>query len=349
MTEMDGRMTPDKERPSTARRVLKGAGLVLLGLAALILVLGLIPISMDGLESQPMPVASYEEAVRRFATIAAEEAGSVNDASRSLLLTHGDAAEKVYVLIHGITASPRQWEDFGNILHERGYNVLIMRMPHHGLISNDVDELKVMRAEELGAYGDAVVDIARGLGEEITVIGLSGGGTVATWIGQNRADVSRVLGLSPFFGVPEVPPFLNTFLMNLTARLPNINLDNPALEQADWRYRGESTRSAGQFARLGKRVLGDAAREAPPLPLAHFVMTASDGTADNDYTVELATTWEQGGVDVSRFEFAASYAIPHASIEPGVDPEKKALVYAKLLETLGEAPLQEALGEAPVD
>lgn len=332
-------MTTFNSPPSIARRVLNGAGYLLLGLLLVILVLGLIPISIDGLASSPNPASSYEDAVRRFEAIEREEAGTVNHASRSLLFTHGQATEEVYVLMHGLSASPRQWDEFGNILYERGHNVLIPRMPHHGLLSNDTAELGVIRAEELRDYGDEAVDIAQGLGREITVIGLSGGGTVTAWIGQNRPDVARILGLSPFFGIPEVPPFMVTFLMNLTARIPNINLTNPGLEQLDWRYGGQSTRAVGQYVRLGKHVFGEAARESPPIQSADFITTAHDQTADNDYTVELANSWTEAGADVATYEFAAFNEIPHASIEPGVDPAKKVQVYAKILDMLGEPPL----------
>ena len=39
-------------------------------------------------------------------------------------------------------------------------------------------------------------------------------------------------------------------------------------------------------------------------------------------------------------EFDEAAGIPHNSVDPAGDPAKKALVYAKILEVLGEAPLQ---------
>ena len=42
------------------------------------------------------------------------------------------------------------------------------------------------------------------------------------------------------------------------------------------------------------------------------------------------------GADVEMFEFAAAEDIPHNSIDPAADAAKKALVYAKILEMLGE-------------
>ena len=53
-------------------------------------------------------------------------------------------------------------------------------------------------------------------------------------------------------------------------------------------------------------------------------------------TVELAETWRNSGASVISFEFDAFFDIPRSSIEPAAKSEKKALIYAKILELLGE-------------
>ncbi|MGW8319767.1 MAG: alpha/beta hydrolase [Candidatus Promineifilaceae bacterium] len=336
MTDEIQKPTPEGSRSGSAKRVIKWVMIILVGIIVVILFLGLIPVSVAQLDANPSPVADYDQAIQAFDAIQQEESPIVNDASGSLLMTRGDKTEKVYVLIHGTTNSPRQWEELGNTLHEQGHNVLILRMPHHGLESHSVSELKALRAEELRDYADRAIDLADGLGDEITVIGISGGGAVTAWIAQHRPDVDRIVALSPFFGVPEIPGFLNTFLMNLASRVPNVTLQNPSEPQRDWVYRGEATRGVAEFMRLGRNVL-EAAESAPPaVSQIYFVTTAVDDTADNDYTVELAEMWRDAGVDVSFFEFDASLDIPHNSVDPAADPGKKALVYAKILEMLDE-------------
>ena len=336
MTEEEQDYAAGGSRPGTARRIITWVAIILVGIVAIILLLGLIPVSTGNLESAPNPVAGYDEAIRQFEAVQQAEAPIVNDASGSLLMTHGDKTEQVYVLIHGTTNSPRQWEELGATLHELGHNVLILRMPYHGLASHDVSELKALRAEDLSNYADKAIDMANGLGDNITVIGISGGGAVTTWIAQHRPDVDRILALSPFYGVPEVPPLLNTFLMNLASRVPNVTLQNPAEPQRDWVYRGEATRGVAEFMRLGRNVFASAEDGTPAVSTVHFVTTAVDDTADNDYTVELAGIWSEAGADVSSFEFDASEDIPHNSVDPAADPAKKALVYARILEMLGE-------------
>jgi len=128
--------------------------------------------------------------------------------------------------------------------------------------------------------------------------------------------------------------------MNLASRLPNVNLQNPTEPQRDWVYRGEATRGVAEFMRLGRNVFEAAQESAPAVRSVYFVTTSVDDTADNAYAAELARIWAESGADISSYEFAASYDIPHNSVDPAADPAKKALVYEKILEMLGEESLE---------
>jgi len=174
----------ENQNTHNLKRGVKWLLVILVAILGMVLILGIVPASTRGLESDPDPAESYEAAIQRFQEIAAEEQAIVNDAGSSLLMSHDSPTDQVYVLIHGTTNSPRQFEELGQMLHDRGHNVLILRMPHHGLKSHDVSELKALQAEELKEYADGAIDIANGLGDEITVIGISGGGAVrrrAAW------------------------------------------------------------------------------------------------------------------------------------------------------------------------
>ena len=59
------------------------------------------------------------------------------------------------------------------------------------------------------------------------------------------------------------------------------------------------------------------------------------GLASHDVG-ELKTLRVEAGAVVSAFEFDASKDIPHNSVDPEADSAKMALVYAKILEMLGE-------------
>ena len=180
---------------------------VLLVAAVLIVVL---PVPTAGLRSRPNPAAGYDEALRRFAAIEAAEAPLVNPAIHSLLLTHGRPTRRVFVFVHGITNSPRQFEELGRLLHARGHTVYIPLLPRHGRRSMRLAELRGLRAEELRDYADAAVDLAAGLGEEIVAIGISGGAAIVGWMGHNRPEMHTALLLAPFLGVRRVSSAVGT-------------------------------------------------------------------------------------------------------------------------------------------
>ena len=110
----------------------------------------------------------------------------------SRLLTHGEPTERAVVLVHGLTNCPKQWELFGQEAYERGWNVLILRLPEHGLGDREtgkigsVSHLRHLDAQKLARYADQAIDIGVGLGEKTDVMGLSLGGTVAAWSAQER-------------------------------------------------------------------------------------------------------------------------------------------------------------------
>lgn len=324
----------------TAKRILinilKGIGIFLAILFGVVLFVGLFPVSYDGLKSQPNPAASYEEAVAGYQAIQKAENGLVHEAGKSLLLAHGQKTPRVYVLIHGVTNSPVQWLEYGQMMYERGHNVLIVRMPYHGLISNNVSELKKLTPQDLRAYGDQVIDIAAGLGDEVYVAGISGGGAVSAWAAQNRPEVDRAFLLSPFLGIGEVPDVLSGVLMNAFSRLPSFDTFSTDEVVRDYAYPGETTRAVADFLVLGHSVRAEAKNgNAPHVPV--FVQTTALDTAANGKSTEiLVDLWKKAGAEITTSQFDASLEVPHNSVDPAEKPEIRQLVYDKMLEFFGE-------------
>ncbi len=319
------------------KKALKIIGVILLILLGIIIVLGVIPVPIKEQTSSPKPVASYDEAIQRFEATRTDENGILmSEKTQSVLLTHGEKTDKVYVLVHGLTNSPWQWLPFGEMLYDMGYNVLILRMPGHGLASGSVGELQAMTPEILREFGDENVDIAAGLGDEIHVVGLSVGATVSDWIAQNRPDVSRVMSVAAMHGLDGLPHFLNIFALNLAIRLPNFNPTDPNEPQRDYVYRGQSTRGVGNAMLFGQSVSRQAA-DKPPLVNDIIVVTnANDTTISNKEIKALADKWEAQGGNVVRYEFPAELGYPHPLTDPGSNPDAWD-VYPVLLDLLGES------------
>jgi len=321
------------------QRILIWAGLAILGLLIILIILGLIPASTKGLTPEPNPAASYEDAIARFEEVVAGEKEDVKASGKSILMTHGGPTEDVYVLIHGVTNAPREFEEFGKTLYDDGANVLLMRMPHHGMESGDIHELSALTPQELREYADTATDIAAGLGENITVIGLSGGGTVAAWMAQNREEVDRAILLSPFIGILQVPSFLDPFVTNLLAHLPEIVIPDQGEAEREWVYMGFDSHGTDAFLRLGQFVIKQAEKEPPQADQILVLTTASDDVADNHWAKKLADLWTAHGAEVSVHEFPKSDKVPHASIDPSAGEHARNLVYGAMMTWLEQNPV----------
>jgi len=323
------------------KNILKIVGAVLLVLLGIVLLLAVIPVSVPDLPSSPDPAADYDEALGRYETaVTAEENILMSPKSGSVLLTHGQPTDKVYVLIHGWTNSPFQWVDFGQMLYDQGYNVLIVRIPYHGLASQQVSELRQATPEVMRDYADDVIDIADGLGGEVHVVGLSVGGAIASWIAQNRTDVTRVMSISPMYGIGRLPQFVNYLLLNFASRAPNFNLTDPAEPQREHVYRGQSSRGVANAMLFGESLFRQAEAEPPAVTDIIVVTNDNDTTVNNNLTDELTVLWRADGAAPVVYVFPQELGYPHNSIDRTSNPEADA-VYATLLDLLGESPAAE--------
>ncbi|MDB9744284.1 hypothetical protein OAA91_02025, partial [Fibrobacterales bacterium] len=96
----------------------------------------------------------------------------------SVLLEHGRKVKKCIVCFHGYTAAPEQFVELGKKLFEMGYNVYIPRLFLHGFPqkSKDTSSLTLTRLQEHLARS---IEVAEGLGEKVSVVGLSLGGVLS--------------------------------------------------------------------------------------------------------------------------------------------------------------------------
>ena len=280
--------------------------------------------------------SDYQTAVSRIQHLAREEAGIVHDAGASHLLAHGARTSRATVLLHGTTNSPTQWLEFGGILFDLGHNVFIPRAPYHGLRSRRVSELARLEAEDLRAYANEAVDIGLGLGDELLLIGISGGGTIAAWAAQKRKEIGRTLLGVPFFGFYGLPERLSLQLMKLLGSLPDFRLERPGELRRPWAYRGQSTHGVVAYLSLAAAVLDGAREGAAPAGKAIFITTAKDKLANNGTTARLAKMWGRSGTEVVQFEFPRELDVAHNSADPAADPIKRRVFYQKMLALLDE-------------
>jgi carboxylesterase len=277
--------------------------------------------------------------VARFKAATADEPGKVFDPCRSRLLDHGARTAVAVVLIHGLTNCPRQFVELGEELQRAGANVVILRVPRHGLASADgrsiggVGNVGGLTQQELRDYADHAVDIGDGLGEHVRVLGLSMGGVIAAWIAQNRPDVERSVAVAPALTIPVGPPFLNTMFRNAVSRLPNITV--PGAATLDHAYEGSSTRALAAMYQLSESVRNAAARNAPVVSSIAVVTNANDDQVNNTDIRSLADAWQRHGATVRRYDFPKALGLPHDLIDVQQPRHRGDLVDHVLLDLLG--------------
>jgi hypothetical protein len=302
----------------TALRILA----VIAALLVLAAVWLLRPLPLDDLVSSPNPTCSYDEAMERWQRTQAREAGlPLHDGGRTILLTHGYQTERVFVLLHGLTNAPRQFRKLGEELFATGANVAIPRLAHHGLADRMTDAHAALTAQDLIDYAQYGVDLAQGLGRNVTVVGLSVSGISATWLAQNRDDIDEVFLLAPFFGPAVVPDALTPAFASALTRLPNKmiwwdprvreNLPGPP-----YNYPRFATGAVGEALRLGLNT----AQPDRKLRVDRLgvILTENDPAVSNARTRRLLEEWSAASPETKIFlyEFPAADNIPHDFIDP---------------------------------
>src|ERR1051325_7969898 len=97
-----------------------------------------IPPRTGDVRSHPNPAATFGDAVTRARRMIAADDSVVADGGATLLLTHGARTRRAFVLLHGLTDSPRQFASLADSLFAGGANVIVPRLPHHAERGKDV-------------------------------------------------------------------------------------------------------------------------------------------------------------------------------------------------------------------
>jgi alpha-beta hydrolase superfamily lysophospholipase len=292
----------------------------------------------DALASHPHPAKTYAEAAERFEELSARDDDKVNSLCLSTLLTHGEKVERAIVLVHGIPNCPQQYAKLGPLFFERGLNVLIPRMPHHGLADRATRDLRLLTTAELRAFADETTDIACGLGEQVIYLGLSAGGIIATWVAQFRADVAKAVVIAPALNVAHVPARLNPALIAMMNSLPDRYLKRSEAAMAvtpPYVYYGQSSHAVGQLMRFGAYAT-HAARTTPPAAQSILVVTSAFDTVVDNVTIRhLVNRWRAHSArDLTTYEFPLDQHIVHDMIDPVRGDQQVDVVYPILLDLI---------------
>ncbi len=298
------------------------------------------PLHLDRLGSNPNPAENFAEAKTRFDALSAAEGPEINPVCRSFLLDHGARTARTAVLFHGLSNCPQSMVELAPLLHERGYNVLVTRMPENGLADRATPSLAKLTGERIRDYAQEGVDIARGLGEEVVALGISGGGTAAAWAAQMRDDVDRVVLTAPFMGLSTLGPRLNWVLMKLALALPPISVWRDPIARADftgglpYSMLRQSTRGTGEMLRTSWLVQNGARNGPPAADKVVMMLNPNDTSVSNRVSQSIYDDWARHDGDVALKWFPADPILPHEIIDPNEPTAHTDIVYPLLIEAI---------------
>jgi pimeloyl-ACP methyl ester carboxylesterase len=316
---------------------------ILLGFAlclALILLLALVP--WHGHFTAPLTPAppSYKETRAALEQMFADVPQTLSLAGHPRAYLHDQPTDQVFVLLHGLTSAPEQFDLLARQLYARGHNVVITLSPGHGEADVMTDKLASVTAQQMLDAANRSLNLAHGLGHHVTLVGLSVNGTTAAWFAQHRPDLSHAVLLAPLFAPQALPDWALAPASRLAARLPNKFIWwnsklRELLERPAYSYPRFASRNSAEMLLLGLDVLDSAKKDPPACHSIVVVTTASDAAVDNAVTDQLVSLWRASKKNgVTAYKFPAEDKIPHDFIDPNQADQRISIVYPKMITLL---------------
>lgn len=298
------------------------------------------PLGAEELTADPAPLSDYQQAVDAIEAIDAEESDmDLQDVGRSYAMLHGSRVETAVVVFHGFTDVPDQFSMVAQGYFDAGYNVYVPRLPYHGYADRMTDDPSKITPELLRDFADDQIDISSGLGRNVEVVGLSGGGALATWAAAERADVDRTVIISPVMLPQGYKPWMIRPLARLVGMLPDSYVwwtdqeaDEPGPE-----YPRYSRRGITAFLKMVERAKADGENGARPIKGDVVVVSnLSDQHLVTEYAVEVIEPLVAAGSAFRSVVIPASEGLKHDLVGlTGDNVPKLPVAYRYLSDAIG--------------
>ena len=250
----------------------------------------------------------------------------VGAAMRSQVLA-GEPGAGVFMLLHGLTASPPAWRAVAQALHARGKTVVVLRLLLHGYADRMTPALRAVTAQALIDDVDTVVRRVAELGEVLTLVGHSLGGALALDAAAREANVDRAVAIAPFLGIVNVPHEVHPLIAGAlrVARNRFLWWDPVLRERMEPAHGYPRYPLAALLAgiTIADRVRDDAHR-APRARAIDLVLNRAESSVNNRTALRLADDWRAAGASIA-VHWLRDLGWSHDIIEPDRPPAQRAL------------------------
>src|SRR3990167_3598479 len=295
-------------------------GLILIGIVAVYCW----PLRDSALQTVTSESLSYSQALSKVGSLRKDETSrGVTSNCQSRLLVHEQKTAKSVVMFHGVSACSYQFSDLAQYFYERGYNVYAPTALEHG--TSDEKAYSQVSSKQLVDFANQSANITSALGSETGVIGLSGGGMLATWTAQYHENMKHLLVLSPFFepsrqqaAAYKIKPFLLFYGKHIIPDTFSVNDDGST---------GLSYYALTQFAIVGKNLPSPAAKtniQSVSLVLVEDDIDINQPLARSTIS-EIADT---NNLKLRSYDIPAAWGIAHVTVGPEnekIDPYRAEL------------------------
>lgn len=319
-------------------KILRSVIYLLFTLTILLCAYLILPINTSDLFA---PVSSkspdYESSKQLVQDIISQETKDTNPLCKTRFFDHGKKTAKVVILLHGLSNCPKQFEQLGVQLFEKGHNVFIPRIPHHGLKNRLTEDLNKITAQELIDFTARVVDISSELGTEKEIIGLSMGGVMTMWAAQNREDINHAIIIAPNLGHKSDPKWANGITRTALWLPPllwwwdeNFKDTIPGPQYAYPRY---STKGVGETFKLGYQIRNTSIKNPFKSEKITMITNEIDEAVSPELIQEQVKIWKKNkqAYLVEEFQFSAADNLGHDIIDPLQPYSKTEIVYPVLI------------------
>jgi alpha-beta hydrolase superfamily lysophospholipase len=256
----------------------------------------------------------------RLEQLIARDHSGVAQKGRTIAYVHPSRRQRAVVLLHGMSASPSQFERVARDLFERGYNVIVPRLPHHGHADPLSSALERLHADELYAAVREYVAIASEIGERVTIAGFSLGGLLTAWAAQHH-PVERAVPIAPFFGVSWIPNRLMTPVAERLLRVPNrFHWWNPILRERQFLatsgYPRYATHAIAHSYRIAQALLEEAQTSVPAAEHVTIVTNKTEVAVNNYAIRRLYQSWHRHRPDAVELAVLTGLPLSHDIVSP---------------------------------
>jgi len=207
------------------------------------------------------------------------------------------------------------------------------------------DALRELDEEKLLNTLVRAINIGHGLGQHLTVLGLSMGGVLAAWAAEQREDIDLAVIISPALSYYAIPEPIAPIGFRIARWFPQTSIwwdaharDRETPESMMHAYPRFPISGLAEIYLLGEKILKQSRRAAPRAGMVQVVVNPTDQSIRAAAVNRLAQNWlKAGATNVRVYTFDKSLNLEHDLIDPGQPNQKADIVYPILIDLVESA------------